>query len=95
MQIYGMEKTLIDIQNIRNLTSIQLSGFMYSDDSSNKMELIPVLSITYDGGLSMILSARDKYFDSFVKKVTEVYNDEKNNILEDSLTDPFRLRSHI
>lgn len=95
MQIYGMEKTLIDIQNIKNITSIKLDGFLYSDDKSKKMELIPVLSVYYDGGLSIVLSSRDKYFDSFVKKVTEVYNDEKNNIVEDSLTDPFKLRSHI
>jgi len=42
-----------------------------------------------------MLSSKDKYFDSFVKKVVEVYNDEKNNILEDSITDPFHLRTHI
>ena len=95
MQIYGMEKTLIDIQNIRNITSIILNDFLYSDNKSEKMELIPILSVYYNGGQSIVLTSRDKYFDTFVKKVTEVYNDEKNNIIEDSLTDPFKLRSHI
>ena len=95
MQIYGMEKTLIDIQNIRNITSIILNDFLYSDNKSEKMELIPILSVYYNGGQSIVLTSRDKYFDTFVKKVTGVYNDEKNNIIEDSLTDPFKLRSHI
>ena len=95
MIIYGMENMFIDIQNIRNLTSVSLGSFKYSNEESGKMELIPVLSITYENGKTLTLSSKDKYFDSFVKKVTEVYNDEKNNIVEDSLTDPFRLRSHI
>ena len=95
MQIYGMDEKLIEIQNIRNLTSIKLDSFIYSAEKSSKVELIPILTIYYDGGKSISLSFRHKYFDSFVKKVTEVYNDEKNNILEDSLTDPFKLRSHI
>lgn len=95
MIIHGMEKAIIDIQNIRNLTSVKLGSFVYSSEESGKMEIVPVLSITYENGKSLSLSSKEKYFDSFVKKVTEVYNDEKDNIIEDSLTDPFRLRSHI
>lgn len=95
MIIYGMEDMLINIQNIKNLTSVKLGSFMYSSEETGKMELVPVLSITYEGGKTLSLSSKEKYFDSFVKKVTEVYNDEKDNIIEDSLTDPFRLRSHI
>ena len=95
MIIYGMEDMLIDIQNIKNLSSIKLGSFFFIRDKSGKMELVPLLTITYDGGKTLSLSSKEKYFDSFVKKVTEVYNDEKDNIVEDSLTDPFRLRSHI
>lgn len=95
MIIYGMEDMLINIQNIKNLTSVKLGSFMYSSEETGKMELVPILSVTYEGGKTLSLSSKEKYFDSFVKKVTEVYNDEKDNIIEDSLTDPFRLRSHI
>ncbi len=95
MQIFGMEDTLIQIQSIKNITSIRLNGIIYTQDDKEKMELVPILSVTYDGNKSLSLTSKEKYFDAFVKKVTEVYNDEKNNIIEDSLTDPFRLRSHI
>lgn len=43
----------------------------------------------------MILSSTDKYFYSFVKKVIDVYNLEKNSIVDDSLIDPFRIRNKI
>ena len=46
MIIYGMEDMLIDIQNIKNLSSIKLGSFLYSSDKSGKMELVPLLTIT-------------------------------------------------
>jgi len=63
--------------------------------NSTKMEVIPAMLVIYEGGKTINLCSRDKYFDTFVKKVTQIYNDEKNNILEDSLTDPFRMRRKI
>lgn len=85
----GMDSELINIQNIRNLESIRYTEHLLSKG------LIPILQITYDGGKYMILSSTDKYFYSFVKKVIDVYNLEKNSIVDDSLTDPFRIRNKI
>ena len=85
----GMDSELINIQNIRNLESIRYAEHLLSKG------LIPILQITYDGGKHMILSSTDKYFYSFVKKVIDVYNLEKNSIVDDSLTDPFRIRNKI
>ncbi|MBE6150074.1 MAG: hypothetical protein E7170_05065 [Firmicutes bacterium] len=93
MLIYKKDEMIINIYNIRNLEYINIYDIV--TPNSEKMKVIPALFISYDNGKTMNLCANDKYFDLFIKKVTEVYNDEKNNILEDNLTDPFKLRSVI
>lgn len=93
MRLYGMDPELIEIYNIRNIESIKVWDLVMN--SSTKTLVIPAILVIYDGGKHKNLCAKDKYFDVFVKKVVEVYRDEKNNILEDSLTDPFRLHSRI
>lgn len=94
MKYYGMDPTLVEIYNIRNIESIKLWDLV-SNDEDNKRTVIPAFMVIYDGGKQLNLCAKDKYFDIFVKKITEVYKDEKNNILEDALTDPFGLSRHI
>lgn len=93
MRLYSMDPVLIDIYNIRNLESVKVWDLVMN--STSKTLVIPAILVVYDGGKHMNLCAKDKYFDVFVKKVLEVYRDEKNNILEDSLTDPFKLHSKI
>ncbi len=93
MRIYGMDELLIEIYNIRNIESISIYDMVLP--KSSKMEVVPAIIVNYDSGKSLNLCSRDKGFDLLVRKVTEVYNDEKNNVLEDSLTDPFRMRSTI
>ena len=93
MKIDIMDQLLIDIYNIRNLEYVNFWDLHGTSDS--KILVIPAIMINYDGGKTLNLCAKDKYFDTFVRKVVEVYNDEKDNILEDSLTDPFRLRQSI
>ncbi len=93
MQVIGMDSRLIEINNIRHLTSVQLVDLTLNTRS--KMLIIPLLMITYDGGKMLNLCAKDAYFNEYVRKVIEVYRDEKNNILEDSLSDPFKRSSRI
>ena len=93
MKIDTMDQLLIDIYHIRNLEYVNFWDLHGTSDS--KVLVIPAIMINYDGGKTLNLCAKDKYFDTFVRKVVEVYNDEKDNILEDSLTDPFRMRQNI
>ena len=93
MKIDVMDQLLIEIYNIRNLEYVNFWDLHGTSDS--KILVIPAIMINYDGGKTLNLCAKDKYFDTYVKKVVEVYNDEKNNVLEDSLTDPFRMRQAI
>lgn len=93
MQVYGMEPELVTIYNIRNLESVKLWDL--ESARGPKRTIIPAILITYDGGKHLNICATEKYFDIYVKKVAQVYKDEKNNILEDALTDPFRIHSRI
>lgn len=95
MKIYGMDDTLIEIYNIKNITSINLWDRIQDTYKGDKTIVVPGLIVIYDGGKMLNICADEKYFYDFVKKVTEVYKDEKNNILENSLTDPFGYREHI
>ena len=87
MQFLVMDKELIDIYNIKNIESIKVFDVM--SNSGSKILLIPAILIFYDGGKTMCLCNEDKYFDVFVRKVVEVYNLEKDKVIDDSLTNPF------
>ena len=93
MKYYGMDPSLVQIYNIRNLESVKVWDLVQNE--IGKRVIVPAILIIYDGGKQLNLCAKDKYFDIYVKKVVEVYKDEKDNILEDNLTDPFRLKSRI
>lgn len=93
MKYNTTDKKLIEIFNIKNLQSVNISDFVTNKDS--KTIIIPIVSIVYDGGKTLVLSAQDKYFDTYCKKVVEVYNDEINSITEDGLYDPFKLHTSI
>ncbi len=93
MKYYGMDPVLISIYNIRNIESIKIWDLV--QNGTNRMLVVPAIIVMYDGGKQLNLCAKDKYFDIYVKKIVQVYNDEKENILEDSLTDPFKLRTNI
>jgi len=95
MQYSFMDKLLIDIYNIRNIQSIQVSDIVLPIYKNTKSMIIPCLMVEYDGGKMITLCAKDKYFDIFVKKTIEVYNDEKDHIFDDDLIDPFKLHREI
>lgn len=93
MRFYSVDSQLIEINNIRNIQSLSMRDLAVP--TASKREIVPLISVIYDGGKQMHYCSKDKYFDAFVRKITEVYKDEKDNVLEDSLTDPFRLQRAI
>ena len=95
MQISFMDKQLIDIYNLKNIESIDINDMILSNYKSTKSLIVPALMVIYDGGKIINLCSRDDYFDTFVRKVVEVYHDEADNIHEDSLTDPFGKHKRI
>ena len=92
MTITSMDDILIKIYNIKNIEKIKILNFSLKKDSN--IDVIPSLLVIYNNGKTLILNERDKYFKTFVKKVTEVYNDEKDRT-ESNNIDPFNLRKEI
>ena len=92
MIINSMEDILIEIYKIKNIEKIKILNLSLKNNTN--IDIIPSLIITYDNGKSLVLNERDKYFKTFVKKVTEVYNDEKDKIISNNI-DPFKLNNQI
>jgi len=87
--IYNKQDPMLnDIFAIKNLEFIKFYDLSLSGDkeSEKKTMMVPALVISYNGGTIMNLSMMDKHFDTFVNKVLEVYNEEKNREVDD---DPF------
>ncbi len=92
MTITSMDDNLIKIYSIKNIEKIKIINFSLKKDSN--IDVIPSLLVTYNNGKTLILNERDKYFKTFVKKVTEVYNEEKDRT-ESNNIDPFKLNKEI
>ena len=88
MLIETMDPMLIKIYEIKDIEEICFSDLAPSTVGS-KFSVLPNLLIIYDGGKYLSLCSQDKYFDVFVKKVFQVYNLEKDRVIEDPDFDPF------
>lgn len=94
IKIETMEKVLLDIYGIKDIEEIMFKDLMPMSTAGSKLNVLPSLYITYDGGKYMILSQQDPYFDIFVKKVFEVYMKEKDREFVDPAR-PFHPRQRL
>ena len=72
-----MDPVLIEIYGIKDLNFVKFYDLTLSE--SNKQIIVPSLLISYGNGKYLNMSVKEKYFDVYVKKVIEVYNEEKEN----------------
>ncbi len=83
-----MDPDLIEINGIKDISFIKFYDLTHNAD--NKRIIVPTLMIEYDGNKMMNLSVYDKYFNAFMNKVIEVYQDEGKIIVdEDYESKPF------
>ena len=78
LYIKEMDDLLISILAIKNIEEIQFSDLVITPSSSTQFIILPSLYVKYDGKKTLNLCSTDKYFDVFVKKVFEVYMEEKD-----------------
>jgi len=84
MNIIKTDDTLLEINQIKNINSISFKDIYAS--LNNNLTIIPGFIITYGLNNKMLfLTSHDKYFCEFVKKIREVYLDEKDHILDHDL----------
>ena len=86
----NIDELLTTIGSIKNLESVKVYDLTSYVQNDTRTMLLPAILIIYDGGKYLNLSAKDKYFDVFAKKVQSVYNEEKDKLVIDKSINPFR-----
>ena len=94
MMIRTMDPMLIRIYQIKDIEEISYQDLVPSSNEG-KINVLPSLYVTYDGGKYLSLCSQDKYFDVFVRKVFQVYNLEKDRVIVDPDFDPFGSRTKL
>lgn len=83
MKLNTMDETLLKINKLKNIESISYKDII-STINDDKYTIIPSFIVFYDGLKILNLTSLDKHFNIFVKKLKQVYLEEKDNIVEDS-----------
>ena len=83
MRITRMNQKLLDINQIKNIISIDYKDIIYNGNEA-KRQVMPGFLVFYENLKYMFLTIQDSYFEEFVRKIKEVYLEEKD-IIEDSI----------
>ena len=94
MMIKAMDPMLIKIYNIIDIEEISFTDLAPSS-RGDKITVMPNLFVRYDGGKYLSLCNQDRYFDVYVRKVFQVYNQEKGRVVVDPRFDPFGARTKL
>ena len=79
MQIKKMDENLRKIEELINISSIEYKDL--STTKNNKYTVIPGFMVFYNGLNCLYLTSQDKYFLEFIKKLREVYLEEKDKVI--------------
>lgn len=80
MQIKQMDENLRKIEELKNISSIEYKDL--STTKNNKYTVIPGFMVFYNGLNCLYLTAKDEYFLEFIKKLREVYIEEKDRVIK-------------
>lgn len=79
------DKQRIMINEIKNITSISYRDLFLSQ-TSTKRQLIPGFIITYgEKDTILFMTTQDPYFEEFVRKIREVYLEEKDHVIREGI----------
>lgn len=85
MRLKKDEKELLEIKQIKNIESIKLED-IYQPIVNGKRYLVPGFIITYGEPSKIVFwTTQDKYFEEFVRKVKEVYLEEKDQVIREGI----------
>lgn len=83
------DKELVTINQIRNISFIKIYDIASFELDDSRKYTLPAMMINYDGNKFLNLSAKDKHFDQFVRKVQQVYIKENPTARVDKSYSPF------
>lgn len=83
MKINRTSDELIKINKLKNIKSITFKD-LYETRAKEKNLIIPGFIVLSDQGF-MYLTSSDEYFEDFVRRIREIYNEEKDETYEDGI----------
>ncbi|MBQ3307424.1 MAG: hypothetical protein IJG68_04450 [Bacilli bacterium] len=84
MHIQTKDDQYLEIQQMKDLISIDYQD-LFITTSKEKVRILPGFLAFYGNGKSLFLTSRDPYFEVFVKRLKEVYQEEKDNIVREEI----------
>lgn len=90
MIINKMDDILMQIYSIKDIEEILFTELVPASND-DRLEIMPCIYVRYDSGKVLNLCSADKYFDIFIKKVYEVYQEEKDKVVTNPDLTPFRV----
>ncbi len=84
-----MDDTLMKIYEIKDIEEINFTDLTPANITESKLVVVPCIYVRYDGGKFLNLCINDKYFDVYIKRIIEVYNEEKDKVIQDDEFNPF------
>lgn len=89
MKINKSSSKLIKINQLKNIRSIEFVD-LYETKAKEKNMIIPGFMVICDQEI-MFLTSTDEYFEDFVRRIREVYNEEKDIVYESGILGEKRL----
>lgn len=84
MKLIKYDDELIEINKIKDITSIEYKDLILTS-AKDKIKIIPGFIVMYGLNKSLYLTEQDKYFEIFVKRLREVYQEEKDNVVKEGI----------
>ena len=81
MQVKFNDEKYLEIQQMKDLVSIDFQDLCLT--SNHKTRIIPGFLVFYGQGKQLFLTSQDPYFEEFVKRLREVYLEEKDNVIRE------------
>jgi len=87
MKVQTIDDDLLKIYKMKDIISIDFVD-LYASKHDNKDLIVPGFLVFYGPSKQLFLTTHDKYFEEFVSRLKEVYQEEKDNVVFESILGP-------
>ena len=85
MRLHKDEQKLLEIRQIQDIESIELKD-IFQSNINGKRHVVPGFMVVYGEPLKIIyLTTQDKYFEDYVKRIRQVYLEEKDLVISEGI----------
>ena len=91
MRVEKQKQEEIQIEKLKDIISIDYED-IYIPQSSGKYKIYPGFLVLYGASKYLFLATFDSHFEEFVRRLREVYLEEKDNIVSDGIMGPQKIK---